>query len=184
MATKEAIIKSITGLAERGGSSLAAIKKALIAEGWDFEAGPQKSQLLKGLKTGVEKGYLIQNKGSYKVAIKAKKVKAPVVFTRVNPKGEYLTKSELTNNFCAETGLTRKQATGVFVAMGNIGLGELKKGRKFVMPGLARFVVRNKPATKARKGINPFTKEPCVFKAKPARQVVKAYVVKAFKDLK
>ena len=67
MATKEAIIKAISGLGERGGSSLAAIKKALVAEGWDFDAGNQKSQLLKGLKSGVEKGYLIQNKGSYKI---------------------------------------------------------------------------------------------------------------------
>ena len=68
--------------------------------------------------------------------------------------GEYLTKGELTNNFCAETGLTRKQATTVFTAMGNIGLGELRKGRKFVMPGLARFVVRSKPATKVMFRIN------------------------------
>ena len=39
------------------------------------------------------------------------------------------------------------------------------------------------PATKARKGINPFTKEPCVFKAKPARKIVKAFAVKALKNL-
>jgi hypothetical protein len=45
------------------------------------------------------------------------------------------------------------------------------------------FVVKSRPATKARTGVNPFTKEPCVFKAKPARKVVKAFAVKAFKTL-
>ncbi len=49
-------------------------------------------------------------------------------------------------------------------------------------PGLAKFVVVKKPATKERKGINPFTKEPAIFKAKPARKVVKARPVKAVKD--
>ena len=39
-----------------------------------------------------------------------------------------------------------------------------------------------KPATKARKGINPFTKEPTMFKAKPARKIIKARPVKATKD--
>ena len=50
------------------------------------------------------------------------------------------------------------------------------------MPGFAKFVVEKRPATKTRKGINPFTKEPTVFKAKPARKVVKARPVKAVKD--
>ena len=42
------------------------------------------------------------------------------------------------------------------------------------MPGFAKFVVVKKPATKERSGINPFTKEPMIFKAKPARKVVRA----------
>ena len=50
------------------------------------------------------------------------------------------------------------------------------------MPGLASFVVIKKPATKARKGINPFTKEPTIFKAKPARKIIKARPVKAAKE--
>jgi hypothetical protein len=51
-----------------------------------------------------------------------------------------------------------------------------------VIPGLVKLLVVKKPATKARKGINPFTKEPTVFKAKPARKVIKARPVKAAKD--
>ena len=52
----------------------------------------------------------------------------------------------------------------------------------FVLPGFAKFVVIKKPATKERAGINPFTKEPTVFKARPARKIIRARPVKAAKD--
>ena len=71
---------------------------------------------------------------------------------------------------------------GVIEAVAEIGYKELKKTGAFVMPGLAKFIVIKKPATKARRGINPFTKEPTVFKAKPARKIIKARPVKAAKD--
>ena len=45
-----------------------------------------------------------------------------------------------------------------------------------------KFVVIKKPATKARKGTNPFTGEEMMFKAKPARKIVRARPVKAAKD--
>jgi DNA-binding protein HU-beta len=51
-----------------------------------------------------------------------------------------------------------------------------------VVRGFAKFVVIKKLATKARKGVNPFTKEPTVFKAKPARKIIRARPVKAAKD--
>jgi nucleoid DNA-binding protein len=51
-----------------------------------------------------------------------------------------------------------------------------------MLPGFAKFVVVKKPATKERMGINPFTKEPTVFMAKPARKVLKVRPVKAAKD--
>ena len=63
-----------------------------------------------------------------------------------------------------------------------MGYQELKKNGAFFLPGFAKFVVIKKPATKARNGINPFTKEPTVFKAKPARKIVRARPVKAAKD--
>ena len=53
----------------------------------------------------------------------------------------------------------------------------------FVIPGLLKLKVVRKPATKAKQGINPFTKEPMTIKAKPARNVVKAVPLKALKDL-
>jgi DNA-binding protein HU-beta len=78
--------------------------------------------------------------------------------------------------------IARKDVKGVIEAVAEIGYGELKKTGAFVVPGLAKFIVIKKPATKTRQGINPFTKEPTVFKAKPARKIVRARPVKAAKD--
>ena len=54
------------------------------------------------------------------------------------------------------------------------GLANWKKTGAFLLPGFAKFVVIKKSATKERAGINPFTLEPTVFKAKPARKIVRA----------
>ena len=78
--------------------------------------------------------------------------------------------------------MSKRQVKSVVEALVTVGHKELKKSGVFLVPGFAKFVVVKKPATKARKGINPFTKEPTVFKAKPARKVVKARPVKAVKD--
>jgi DNA-binding protein HU-beta len=78
--------------------------------------------------------------------------------------------------------LTRKDVKSGIESLAAVGYKELKKNGAFVVPGFAKFLVIKKPATKARKGINPFTKEPTVFKAKPARKVIKARPVKAVKD--
>ena len=78
--------------------------------------------------------------------------------------------------------LTRNDVKGVLGSLADVGYKEIKKTGAFVVPGFAKFVVVRKPATKARKGINPFTKEPTTFKAKPARKIVRARPVKAAKD--
>ena len=95
-----------------------------------------------------------------------------------------MTKSELIEKIADKHGdaVTRKAVKGVIESLAEIGYKELKKTGAFVVPGFAKFVVVKKPATKARKGINPFTKEPTVFKAKPARKIIKARPVKATKD--
>jgi DNA-binding protein HU-beta len=95
-----------------------------------------------------------------------------------------MSKSELIQKITdkyADT-LKRKDVKGVLESLADLGYKELKKNGAFVVPGFAKFVVVKKPATKARKGINPFTKEPTIFKAKPARKVLKARPVKAAKD--
>jgi DNA-binding protein HU-beta len=94
-----------------------------------------------------------------------------------------LSKTQLIEKLVANAdGLTKKDVKGVLQGLVDVAHKELKKTGSFVVPGLAKFVVVKKPATKARKGINPFTKEPTVFKAKPASKVIKVRPVKAAKD--
>ena len=79
--------------------------------------------------------------------------------------------------------LTRKDVKGVFDLLTQIGHKELKKTGAFVMPGFSRNLLssRNPPQRRGKASI-PFTKEPTVFKAKPARKMIKARPVKAAKD--
>jgi DNA-binding protein HU-beta len=98
--------------------------------------------------------------------------------------GKLMSKSELIQKLADENAekLTRKDVKSVLETLASVGYKELKKNGTFLVPGFCKFVVIKKPATKARKGINPFTKEPTVFKAKPARKVIRARPVKAAKD--
>ena len=95
------------------------------------------------------------------------------------------TKSQILSDIAEETGLTRKQVQGVFDSMSGLIKKDLgKRGPGvFSVPGLMKVKVVRKPATKARKGINPFTGEETTFKAKPARNVVKVLPLKALKDM-
>lgn len=78
--------------------------------------------------------------------------------------------------------LTRSDVKGVLESLARVGYKQLRKTGEFLLPGFAKFRVIKKPATKARKGINPFTKEPMIFKAKSARKVLRARPVKAGRD--
>ena len=93
-----------------------------------------------------------------------------------------MTKSELISRIAEHLELKNSDVKGVMESLATIGYKELKKNGSFLVPGFAKFVVIKKPATKARNGINPFTKEPTIFKARPARKVVRARPVKAAKD--
>ncbi len=94
------------------------------------------------------------------------------------------TKSEILTNIATSTQLSRKQVSSVFDALSDqIKNAVGKKGPGiFAVPGLMKISVIQKPATKARKGINPFTKQEQMFKAKPARRVIKVRPLKALKD--
>ncbi|MBP7688343.1 MAG: HU family DNA-binding protein [Thermoflexales bacterium] len=94
-----------------------------------------------------------------------------------------LTKSEFIGAIAKESGLEKKQVVAALDAMNAVVIKQLSKAPgEVVLPGLLKLVTVKKPAVKARPGINPFTKEPTVFKAKPATKVVKARMVKALKD--
>jgi len=85
----------------------------------------------------------------------------------VNTKGKARSKGEIYGTLAAASDLNRKQVGHLFD-----NLAEMMKIK----------VVR-KPATKARRGINPFTKEEMMFKAKPARNVVKVLALKNLKAM-
>jgi nucleoid DNA-binding protein len=95
------------------------------------------------------------------------------------------TKSEVIQNIAQSSELSRKQVSSVLEGLA----GEMKKalGKKgsglFVVPGLMKVTVIQKPAVAARKGINPFTKMEQMFKARPARKVVKVRPLKNLKDM-
>ena len=95
------------------------------------------------------------------------------------------TKSEILTSIAKTTQLSRKQVASVFDALSaTIKQGLGKKGPGvFVLPGLLKILVIQKPATKAHKGINPFTKQEQMFKAKPARKVIKVRALKALKEM-
>ena len=96
-----------------------------------------------------------------------------------------MTKTEVMAALAEKAEVTRKQVATVFEGMGELIKASLSKrgAGVFTVPGLLKLRVIRKPATKARKGISPFTGEETVFKAKPARNVVKALPLKALKDM-
>jgi len=95
------------------------------------------------------------------------------------------TKSEILSNIAEAAQLSRKQVASVLEALsGQIKAAVGKKGPGvFALPGLMKITVVHKPATRKRKGINPFTKQEQVFAAKPARKVIKVRPLKALKDM-
>ena len=96
-----------------------------------------------------------------------------------------MTKSEIINEIVKNTDLNKKQVLSVIDELTILIERHIKKrsAGKFSLPGLMKIQVKRKPATKARKGINPFTGEKMTFKAKPARNVVKVYPLKKIKDM-
>ena len=96
-----------------------------------------------------------------------------------------MTKSAMLDQIAQNTGLARKQVSAVFDELATVIESHLKKGGvgQFTFPGLMKIEVKRKSATKARKGINPFTGQETVFKAKPARNVVKIRALKKLKDM-
>lgn len=114
----------------------------------------------------------------------AKKVAAP---KKIAPASKLRKKSELFTLLAEHNELNRKQVAGVFDTLSRVMCADLAKPtdgkpKMFVVPGLMKVQAIYKPATKAREGINPFTKEKQMFKAKPAKSVVKIRALKALKD--
>ncbi len=95
------------------------------------------------------------------------------------------TKAETFTYIADKTGLTKKDVSAVFDSLTALIKHDIRRTGPgvYTVPGLMKIKVVRKPATKARKGVNPFTGEEMVFKAKPARNVVKVLPLKGLKDM-
>lgn len=95
-----------------------------------------------------------------------------------------LSKSALINAVVEEAGgeISRKEVKLILDTLADVAYKELKKTGIFTVPGFAKFRVVKKPATKAREGVNPFTKQPMTFAAKPASKSVRARPIKVMRE--
>lgn len=92
------------------------------------------------------------------------------------------TKSEVYSTIADKTDLTKKQVGLVIDELNDVMVKSLKRNGAFTLPGVAKMVVKKKPATKARKGRNPFTGEEIMIKAKPASKAVRIRPLKNLKE--
>lgn len=96
-----------------------------------------------------------------------------------------MTKGQILSELAGSTGLSRKDVGNVLGELEGVIGRHLKKNAvgKFTLPGLFKVVTIKKKAVPARKGINPFTGQETMFKAKPARTVLKIRALKKMKDM-
>ena len=96
-----------------------------------------------------------------------------------------MSKSEILTFVADDTGFSKKEVAQVLDALNKCikkSLGRSGPG-VFALPGLVKMLKVHKPATKARPGVNPFTGENIMIKAKPASKVVKVRALKGLKDM-
>jgi nucleoid DNA-binding protein len=95
-----------------------------------------------------------------------------------------MSKAQFVDSIAEKSGLTKKQVASVLDGMNAVIAQQLgKRGPgQVLIPGLLQLSIVDKPATPQHEGINPFTKEPITYKAKPARKVIRARPLKALKD--
>ena len=97
---------------------------------------------------------------------------------------EKMTKSQIVASIAESTELSKKQVGDVLGELETLIERSIKKRSvgEFTLPGLMKVTTQKKPAVKARKGINPFTGEETMFKAKPASVAVKVRALKKLKE--
>jgi len=125
-------------------------------------------------------------KAAPKKTVAKKKVaakKAPA--KKLTAVSERYNKTQILNEIAENTELSKKQVQAVLDSLGDVIERHVKKRAvgEFVLPGLLKIQAVKKPAKKARKGINPFTGEETVFKAKPASIAVKIRPLKKLKEM-
>ncbi len=94
-----------------------------------------------------------------------------------------MTRAQQVTYIAEQTGISKSDVNSVLECFEPMIASHLRGPGQINLAGLMKVVAVRKPATKARKGINPFTGEETIFKAKPARNVVKVRPLKKVKDL-
>jgi len=94
-----------------------------------------------------------------------------------------MTKAQFVGELSSKTAMSKAQINSVLGAIAELVGDEVKTGRPVAIPGLVKITTTRRAATASRPGINPFTKESIIIKAKPARTVVKVRALKALKDM-
>ena len=122
-----------------------------------------------------------KKKAAKKAPTKKPAAKAPAKVKAISTK---MTKTQIVGSIADNTGLSKKQVSDVMQQLENLIEGSIKKrgAGEFTIPGLMKVTTVRKPAVKARKGINPFTGEETMFKAKPASTAVKIRPLKKMKE--
>ena len=122
-----------------------------------------------------------KKKAAKKAPAKKPAAKAPAKVKAISTK---MTKTQIVGSIADNTGLSKKQVSDVMQQLENLIEGCIKKrgAGEFTIPGLMKVTTVRKPAVKARKGINPFTGEETMFKAKPASTAVKIRPLKKMKE--
>lgn len=99
--------------------------------------------------------------------------------------GKRMTKAQVLTELATTTDIDKKTVTTVLDALSELVTKQLKESEspgEFVIPGLVKLRVVDKPATEERQGINPHTRQPMTIAAKPASRTVRATALKALKD--
>ena len=96
-----------------------------------------------------------------------------------------MTKTEIVNALAESTGLTKQQVNDFFEELVALIGKNLQDGGPgvFNLSGIMKVKVVRKEAKPEREGVDPFTKEQRVFKAQPAKNVVKISALKKLKDV-
>ena len=120
-----------------------------------------------------------------KPATKKPAAKAAAPARKTTAITEKFTKSQILDELATNTSLSKRQVAGVLDELGSVIERHVKKrgAGEFTLPGLFKIKTVEKPARKARKGVNPFTGAETMFKARPRSTAVKIQALKALKDM-
>lgn len=127
----------------------------------------------------------VKKAAAKKAPAKKAPVKVDAPARKITAIRERYNKTQIISQIADNTELSKKQVQSVLDELAAVIEGHIKKRAcgEFVLPGLLKVQTVKKPATKARKGINPFTGEETMFKAKPATTNVKVRPLKKLKEM-